>query len=287
MDITDSNLLICLLALRQFGGKNVPAKQDLFAKGLKPVLKSAVEQGLVSADKMSVTSVGTNGKAKVSKVDVLNLTDAGEAILQRSADPEALAATRRGELVAFRQQLEADREKLRTDILASLPSTGKGKPDALAKDLSALTKSVQDLAKRLEKVEERAQGPNPSDILNRLDAAFAQLSARLGGVAGVPSPAPAVTAPASLREILRLAYEDLHGLLEYQDGPVPLPRLFHQARVKQPGLTLADFHRELLALREERVLDLMVLNEVRTAAEPEKGIRQGDNLYYFVIWRKA
>ena len=44
------------------------------------------------------------------------------------------------------------------------------------------------------------------------------------------------------------------------------------------------FHRELEALWHRRELELKVLNDVRSAVEPDKGIRHGDNLYYFVYW---
>lgn len=51
------------------------------------------------------------------------------------------------------------------------------------------------------------------------------------------------------------------------------------------NLSVEEFHQELVKLWDARQLDLMVLNEVRRATEPDKAIRRGDNLYYFVKWR--
>ncbi len=283
MESADPNLLVCLLALRQHGGTNVPAKQDLFAKGLKREVMQGIDHGLIASEKISVTTVGKNGKSKSTKIDVLSLTEAGISLLQKSANPEAFEIARQGDLLAFRNQLDADREKLRKHILDSLTPSNKANPKSFATDLAALTKAVDGLKKRLEKLESLAQGPNANEILLRIDEGFAQLSAKLGGTAEISLPAQRQAL--SLREVLRESYEDLRGLLEYQDGPVPLPRLYHQSRNRRPNLSLAEFHSELLSLREERLVDLMVLNEVRTASEPEKGIRQGDNLYYFVVWK--
>src|SRR5262249_55193052 len=41
----DPHVLLCLLAVRQLGGQSVPAKQDVFTKGLKAPLKTAQEKG--------------------------------------------------------------------------------------------------------------------------------------------------------------------------------------------------------------------------------------------------
>jgi hypothetical protein len=50
----DPQVLLCLLAVRQLGGKSVPAKQDLFTKELKAPLKTAQENGWLRADKATV-----------------------------------------------------------------------------------------------------------------------------------------------------------------------------------------------------------------------------------------
>ena len=81
---------------------------------------------------------------------------------------------------------------------------------------------------------------------------------------------------------MKKAYDALSGLREYGDGVVPLPRMFHQMRASQPGLTVKDFHAELGKLRDQKEFRMIVLNEVREAKEPELGMRQGDNLYYFI-----
>jgi len=74
-------------------------------------------------------------------------------------------------------------------------------------------------------------------------------------------------------------------LIDFQDRLVPLYRLFHQARHMGGEFTVAEFHAELQSLWDKRELELQSLNEVRSAVEPDKAIRRGELLYYFVLWR--
>ncbi len=282
----DSLEVICLLAIKQLGGQAVPAKQDLFAKGLKSSLKSAVDKGYVLSEKVAVSVTGKSGKPKLTKIDALTLSPSGESFLKASVSPETLANARQGEIKAIQLALHADREKLRADVVGSLESLSDQGPVG-SKEISAMTKSIADLSKRLEKIELQLQRPTSQDILRRIDDAFALLFTQVNRIGEIdptenPTPTPRVR---SLREQIRESYQDLHGLLEYQDGLVPLPRLFHQTQSQLPRLTIAAFHEELLKLWDERAVVLVELNEVGTAAEPEKAIRRGDSLYYFVLWK--
>ncbi len=133
------------------------------------------------------------------------------------------------------------------------------------------------------------------ETLKALEAALAPLEAALA--AGAPPaalhpasaplgqpPSPAV--PALLRDLLRRKYDYLRRLVEFQDGLVELPRLYEKAHEEVPGLTVRQFHDELLKLWDERAIELHILNEVRSAGHPEQGIRRGDALYYFVLWKE-
>jgi hypothetical protein len=289
----DPLVLLCLLAVRQLGGKSVPAKQDLFAKGLKGPLQTALEKGWLEAKKAALQ---LPGKAKPSKVDVLDLTDEGDRVVRQAAQPEVLQASATGQLAGLRRQLEEDRQQLKDEILAlfSSPKGGKPKTGAVAKEASGLAKAVAELGKRLEKVEAALQAGGNQEVLQKIDEAFAGLLDRLGqrvphGQAAPVSPAsPAAgTAPTpALRVVLRRAYDSLCQLIDFEDRLVPLDRLFHQARHEFPGLTVDAFHRELQALWDERELELQVANDPRAVKEPDKVIRRGDNLYYYALWHR-
>jgi hypothetical protein len=293
---------MCLLAVRQLGGRGVPAKQDLFSKGLKTAVKTALEKGWLRADKAAVQTAGKGGKVKSSKVDVLDLTSEGEEVVLRLARPETLAAVTAAQAAGLRERLEADRQQLRADVLAAVSDKGKakGKADpakemaALAKPLATLEKTVGDLAKRLEKIEAMVQSGGTEPILQKIDQAFAGLVAKLGplpsagtGSGAVAAPPPPTTPTAQpLGDVLRRAYEDLCQLIEFEDRLVPLPRLYHQARHRLPDLNVQAFHDKVQALWDEGVLELQVANDVRDLREQEKGIRRGDNLYYYILWHQ-
>jgi hypothetical protein len=278
------------LAVRQLGGgQAVPAKQDLFTKGLKKPLQTAVEKGWIRSDKADVATVGKTGKTKTARQDVLVLTPEGEQAMRQACSPEVLAAAQAGQLQAFKAGLEADRHRLRQDIVEALAKKGKSPANPAVKEMTALSKMVSDLARRLEKIESHLNDNGADPVLQHFDQAFARLEARLGQTASSLPPAsnPAGTQTAgsvSVRKALKQAYDQLCLLIEFEDRLVPLPRLFHQARTTQPGLTVQAFHRELEDLWSQRQLELQVLNEVRTASEPDKAIRRGDDLFYYVLW---
>ena len=300
MDI-DPQVFLCLLAVRQFGGRSVPAKQDLFTKGLKAPLKTAVDSGWLRSVRAAVQTTDKNGKAKSTKVDMLELTPEGEETLRRAAQPDTLAAVAASQVAFLRERLEADCQGLRAEVLAALADKGKGKKPDAGKEMTALAKTVADLGKRLEKIEAALQGGGSEPILLRIDEAFARLQSRLQQAlpAGTATPArpaeharaPQPTAPTSatgtiVREALRRAYDDLCQLIDFEDRLVPLPRLYHQAHHLMPGLTVAAFQHELQSLWDGRALELQVANDVRDLPEQDKALRRGDNLYYYVLWHQ-
>ena len=167
--------------------------------------------------------------------------------------------------------------------------TGKGK--------TAFGKLVADARKLLA----GAGGVAASDLLERLRVTLdAEHQPRPAPAPAAPdkepstAPAPTVQAhqphpraltPEAIRTGLKAAYEELRRDVEFQDGPVELRALFHEAAQSLPALTADQFHRELLHLQQHRAVELQPLNEVQRAEETGLAIRSGDRLLYFVLWR--
>ena len=254
---TDSNVLLTLLAVRLLGGHSVPAADPLL-KNLKTGVKEAIEKNYLQQGKIKIPTVNKAGKTTNKNLDVFQLTEAGEQYLREAADSDTLAATRAGELIAhrqkleeerttFRRQLEEDRKRLFDELKGALKSPGKNSAGGgIQKELSALAKKVDALAQQLEKLEKAAQGGDHSPILSKIDQAFTAMLERLDRTLGAP-PAPSVTprsvppaAPVdSLATVLHKAYDKLRLFIEFRDGLVELPRLFHGMRsrvVRQVGV---------------------------------------------------
>jgi hypothetical protein len=128
-------------------------------------------------------------------------------------------------------------------------------------------------------------------LLEHIDQAFESLSAKLAkampGALTIPASGTGrqvAATPETLQGQLQHAYQNLCRFVEFEDGLVEIPRLYHETRRVRPDLTVEAFHKELDRLWSQRLLELKVLNEVRSAAEPDKGVRRGDSLYYFVYW---
>ncbi len=278
---TKPSLTALLLIARTLGDQNLIANLEAF-KGFKKELALAQEQGLLASGSASLPTVGKDGKTKMKKTKVVNVTEAGAAYLHQAASPEAQAAARVGEIAA---ELEKDRAALREQVLASLKPAGKAKADP-SKEIKEIAKQVAKLAERLEKLEGTLQSDSPTGVLDHIDAAFAKLSAKLTGGA---TPAAAPTAPAAppLAKLLEETYRHLCRFTQYEDGLVDLPRLYHEMKQKMPTLTVAAYHKELLDLWEKRTVELKIANEVRLATEPQLGIQQGENLYYHVLWQRS
>ena len=286
---SDPQLLLVLLAVRM-QGENPSAKLDIFKK-LKPYLPTALEQQFIKQETIELTVVD-KGKTKKKKDAVINLTDAGKKYLETHAGSEAQAAAIAAQSQGLQKQLQADRDALRAEVKAALANKST-KSDAAA-EIKALAVKMDDFAKRLANLESSVKPVSEDDLLGRIDQAFAgfdrKLASRLGSAVATkqpnsPTSTPAApSSPTSLRSILRKAYEDLCLYVEFEDGLVELPRLFHEARRAMSGLTVHAFHQELEALWSQKVLELKVINEVRSASEPDKALRRGDNLYYYVLW---
>jgi hypothetical protein len=296
---SDPKLLLSLLAVRLLGGQSVPAADDAL-KALKKSVDKAVGAGLLRKGETRIATTTKAGKASSKKVAVIGLTPQGEEMLRQAAAPEAYAATQSGVLAALRQDLESDRGRLRDEVRAAVAATiGKrAEPAKVQKELDGLSKKVEQLTKQLEKLE-AVVGPSDdgSALLAKIDQAFAGMQARLEGILrSLPTPRtelgpahqpePAPPSPGSLPEVLRKAYERLRLFVEFRDGLVEMPRLYHEARKAMPGLTVEEFHRELLALWDARTVELHVLNEADRAAEPDKGIEHHNKLYYYVLWKR-
>ncbi len=280
----------------------------LSLKTFKAPLKQANEEGLAEEGKTKIATTNKVGKAGMKTITVLSLTEKGEQYLRQSADPAALAATISGYFMGVKQSLEADRSHLRAEVQAAIGANAKGKgtddgktPKALeklAEQVSALLEKVKklesDLANQLEKVKPATQGTSDSAILDRIDQAFAAMRHRLDQTLNAmpaasrsDQPTPPSAAPLTLPVALRNAYDRLCRFIEFKDGVVELPRLYHETRKFLPNLTVKEFHDELMALWQRRELELHVLNEVHMAAEPDKGIDHNNKLYYYARWKPS
>jgi hypothetical protein len=295
---SDPKLLLSLLAVRLLGGKSVPATDDTL-KALKKSVDNAVQDGLLQKGETRVATTTKTGKASSKKVAVIGLTPQGEELLRQTAAPEVYAATQSGQLTALQQTLEADHQRLREEVLAALSEKkGKGDPAKLQKDLDGLSKKIEQLTKQLEKLGAAlGAGDDGSALLAKIDQAFSGMRERLEEVLRTlppaprlepapPKPSPTPPAEESLRGALRKAYEKLCLFVEFRDGLVELPRLYHETRKTRPDLTVKAFHDELLSLWDRRELELHVLNEADRAAEPDKAIEHHNKLYYYVLWAR-
>lgn len=125
-------------------------------------------------------------------------------------------------------------------------------------------------------------------LADALGQTMTLLQAALGapsGTAVAPLPTSPAAPAADLPAVLRRAYDRLRDLTDFRDGLVPLPRLYHEVLKTLPGLTVEEYHRALQPLWHDGQVELRVLNEVRTAREPEKAITRNDRLYYFLLWK--
>jgi hypothetical protein len=282
----DPQVLLVLIAIRLSGTRPVPAAAEPF-KMLKKVLQAAKDGGFVVENE--VTTTDAKGKPSKKKTKILELTAAGESLLRSGAGPEIQAAIAAQEKAALVKALEADRAALRHEVVAALSAKPKGKTDDPAKVIGELGKTVMQMAEKLATLETKLQARDDDAVLARIDQAFAVLQQKVGAVAASPTTSSPVGAPvapqASLAATLRQAYRTLRQFAEFNDGLVPIPRLYHEARRSMPNLSVEALHRELQTLWERRDLELKVLNEVRMATEPDKGITRGENLFYYVFWQ--
>lgn len=91
--------------------------------------------------------------------------------------------------------------------------------------------------------------------------------------------------PTNLRGELREAYEYLCRFEEFRDRLVEIRRLYFEMTKRQPGLSVADFHRELEAMSNEWLIELHQINEVQLAQDRHLAIERNDRLYYYIRWK--
>jgi hypothetical protein len=303
----DVDVLLAILAVKMKGGQSVPLKQDVFAKGLKQEVELALAKGWLKQDKGSQITVNAKGKAKSTSIDVLGVTPEGEQALRAAADPSVLGALQQGILQRLKTQLEADRVQLRETLASAAakakPTAKKTGPDPkdfqlLSKKVDELTKNLQKLADSLTVLSERVHsmssviGQNSvvdaaNPMVVQMEQAFANFLNRLQPVLPQGDAAAPVPPKSSLRDEIHKAYRELCFYVEFEDGLVAIPRLYHEVKKALPQLSIPQFHQELDSLWRERLVELKVINEVRQAIEPEKAIRQGDDLYYYILWRQG
>jgi hypothetical protein len=272
---------LSLLTVRLLGVPSLASDHPVL-KALKDAVTEAVEQGWL--ERRSVAGVTRSGKPARKGKEHLFLTAAGESLLSEAPRAEVAAVQARTQWQRLQQALATDRQALREAVTPNPEGESKA-----AAEMSRVVKGVADLMDRLDRVEALLSG---GDAAERVDAALAALEARVSKALGsAPTPSPAATpdvpsrdAP-SLNEALRAAYRKFRLFLEYQNGLVDIPTLYHEVRRSLPELTVEELHRELDRLWTHREIELHVLNEVREAEEPEKGIRWQDKLYYFVFWK--
>ena len=280
----DPQVLLVLIAVRLSGKRPVPVASEPF-KMLKKPLQLAKDQGLIVESQVATTD--KKGKPSKKLVASIDLTPKGEELLQSSSGPDVQAAIAAQEKAALRQALEADRVALRQEVVAALSAKSKGKTGDPAKAMAELSKTVSQLADKLGKLEATLQSGTDDALLARIDQAFAVLQQKVAATTAAPSSqvSPPPPPQESLAAVLRRAYRTLKQFAEFNDGLVPIPRLYHEARRTLPQLSVEALHRELQALWDRRELELKVLNEVRQATEPDKGITRGEDLFYYVFWQ--
>lgn len=277
--------MLVLIALRLQGGRSVPATDEPL-KTLKKQVTVAKQKGLIAERKADVTAPG-GGKPK--KVAVLDITDLGEAALRAVANPEVVAALQAADKASFFKKLEADREALRQQLAAAATASSKGKAKVDPSKLIAdVTKQVAALSDRLAKLETAVASQGDGGLLARIEAGFAALEQKLGGMpAAPPQGSGAVASGKTLADDLLDAYRTLCQFPEFNDEIIPLPRLYHEAKRARNDLSVESMHRELRKLWDQRKLQLKVINEVMLATEPEKAIHSGENMYYYVYWQPS
>lgn len=189
---TQKNILLGLLAIRLQGGHLPDKHPDLrtFKKGLE----EAREQGLVEEKQIIQQVPNASGKLVRKTTKVTGLTHKGEDYLRELGSTEVQAAAVRAHFTALQDALEAEKAKLREEVLAAVTEKKKGKSegadlDRLLKDLGGLIGKLSDCLGRLEKA---VQPTEESPALAKLEAAFAEFGNKVAGIAAGELPPPLV-----------------------------------------------------------------------------------------------
>lgn len=253
---------------------------------------AAVGQGLLTTEKVALPG-------KRTKVEVGTLTDKGRAFIAEADSPKAVLEA----LLPAVQALARDRD-------GPDPALFRAVVEKAAADCIAAVRAAFDEMGRAVVAAVASARPGPSADAAGVLGVLSAVLGRLGQEAKpAPAPAPAPpptetaatpTAPATapvpipptadalpaeeFRRRLRDAYSELKLYKEFRDGLVEIPRLYHEATKRIPGLGVERFHRELEALSQERKAELHKLNEVQSAKERHLAIERNDRLYYYILW---
>ncbi len=293
----------------------------LFPGGAKggELVKAATEQGLLTVEEIKTKVVNAKGKSSTKSVKVGRITDKGRALVLEADSPKAVlelllpavqklaeARDRGPDLAVFRAEVEKAASKcvtaidaafaqLNTTLKSAFETMGRAVVEAAggggshkALDAAPVLQTLQAVLLRVTQPPAApAPGPIPtlpsSPHSGRGSAALSTpLSGDAARSAEVALP-PTSTGP-ELRQQLREAYEEQCLYMEFRDRLVEIPRLYHEALRRLPGLTVEQFHHELEALSKEGKVELHKLNEVQKAKDPHLAIARDDRLYYYIIW---
>ena len=272
----------------------IHGKGGLFPDG--PDGKAAAEE----AEKLGFLTIRTKKAAtkKGKDKEEAQLTEKGRQYIHDADGPKQILETLLLELRALGEARRAtsNLESIHPELTKATTVCVKAIENAAAKMQQAVEtafeKMEQSIVKSVTNSAASVVTPDLSPVLAALQAALSRIdTSRVPAAVDTTGSQPAATSTAdtssrtALRTVLRQAYDDMCLLVDFEDRLVPLPRLYHQAKHLLPTLTVSAFHQELQQLWDERVLELQGINEVRTAAEPDKAIRRGDDLLYFVMWR--
>jgi hypothetical protein len=278
----------------------------------KALPQAAIDLGYLVTRTETIPPASKRGKPK--EVEVGELTEKGRQHVLDADSPKAVLEA----LLPAVQALTASRtpqagtETFRPELEKATRTCVQTIEDAFAK----LQKSVEAAFTKLEQAVVKALPPapaapalDPGPVLAALQAALSRVSAPgmptatlaaaqppiavsqpAGPVAPErrpePPPAPAQELTSEqVRTALHQAYDHLCLFVEFRDRLVEIPRLYHEAIKRLPGLSVQRFHRELEALSGERKVELHKLNEVHTAKERNLAIEKDDRLYYYVLWK--
>jgi hypothetical protein len=180
----------------------------------------------------------------------------------------------------LRKSLETAFAKLEQAVLKAVPAPASGPAVDPGPVLAGLQAALARVSLHPAAPPQGLTAPLPAAQVPSVGSLPEQVG-RQGG--GLPS-GPPVTAE-QLRAVLRQAYDHLCLFAEFRDKMVEIPRLYHEAAQRLPGLSVERFHRELEALSAERKVELHKLNEVHTAKERQLAIEKDDRLYYYAYWK--
>ena len=82
---------------------------------------------------------------------------------------------------------------------------------------------------------------------------------------------------------IKESFNKLSRFVEYRNGPVAIPHMFNDIKETNGDASLEDFKQELLRMWNDGEVELMILNEVREAVNPEWAISHDGALYYYIV----